>query len=371
MVNYKEKVEGCLYLSSFLETLAFYNGKWEFNYGNKIDTIKEGVIMNYFFINHYLMMGGLNLINFKNLNSSDDTILIIATAEAVLLGGGEKNYINSYLKYYPMLKEEKRISGNATLSSLEKIKKSKSIESIKYSSSLGGNGAAIRTGPIGLAFYKDLDKVCREALTASLVTHNYAMGFLGGIITALFTAYAVLNINPFEWSLKLIVLFKQNYFHELLKEKNITEDINDYFSYWEKYNEDRLSKMKFRNLPVFLNPAYKIKDYTNYFSVPYLGSMKGYDKMGGSGLEAPIIAYDNFLLSAIPDKNMNIDIKNPKFNWDIFLYNNVFFFGDNDSISAIAGSWFGAYLGIDKFPLEKIKELEFFNEINKINKEFL
>jgi hypothetical protein len=97
MNTYKDKVKGCIYISSFLETLAFFNGKWEFNYGNKIDTIKEGVLMNYFFVNHYYMLGGLNNINFKQLKSSDDTILIIATTEAIINGGGVKNYIEYFL----------------------------------------------------------------------------------------------------------------------------------------------------------------------------------------------------------------------------------------------------------------------------------
>ena len=47
-------------------------------------------------------------------------------------------------------------------------------------------------------YYKDYDKVCEEALIASLVTHNYPMGYLSGIISALFTAYAINNINPFK-----------------------------------------------------------------------------------------------------------------------------------------------------------------------------
>jgi len=92
--------------------------------------------------------------------------------------------------------------------------------------------------------------------------------------------------------------------------------------------------------------------------------------MGGSGLEGPLIAYDNLLLSAIPNEKMIIDIENPTFNWEVFLFNNVFFFGDNDSISAISASWYGAYLGIDKFPLEKIKELEFYNELKNIINKF-
>jgi len=377
-ISFKNKVEGSLLISSLLETLGYFNSKWEFNYGNKIDTIKEGVIMNYFFINHYQMMGKLENIDFKDLKSSDDTILIFATAEAVINGGGELNYINAYLKYYDLLKEESRQSGVVTLSSLEKIRMNKNIKTIEYSTSHGGNGCAIRTAPIGLKYYNDINKVCEEALVASLVTHNYPMGYLGGIVTALFTAYAVQDINPFKWSTKLLELHKQKFFHKIIKkysEEDVDKEINEYFLYWEKYNEGRLSKMKYRMLPIFLNPSYKVNDLTNYTNIQYLTKMKGYDKMGGSGLEAVIIAYDNLLLSAIPKKPnskqlVEIDVNNPEFDWETLLFNNVFFFGDNDSISAISGGWFGALNGIDNFPKDKFKELEFYAKLEKIIKDF-
>jgi ADP-ribosylarginine hydrolase len=367
-ILFKNKVEGCLYISSFLETFGYFNSKWEFNYGNKIDTINEGNIMNYFFIYHYTMLGGIEKIDITTLNSSDDTILLLATCEAVNNGGGEINYINSYLKYYELLKDNKRSSGNATLSSLEKIRLSKSIESIEYSTSHGGNGCAIRTAPIGLKYYEDYDKVCEEALIASLVTHNYPMGYLGGIISALFTAYAINNINPFEWSKNLIKLYKKNFFIKLISKyskKNVEIEINDYFIWWEKYNELRLSKMKYRNLPIFINPKNKFEDLLNYTPIKYHNKMRGYENMGITGLESVIIAYDNLLLSTIPDNKNNLNINNPEFNWYTLFFNNVFFFGDNDSIGAISGAWYGALLGIDKFPLDKIKELEFYQELKK------
>jgi len=369
-ILFKNKVEGCLYIASFLETFGYFNSKWEFNYGNKIDTINEGNIMNYFFIYHYTMLGGIDKIDITTLNSSDDTILLLATCEAVNNGGGEINYINSYLKYYELLKENKRSSGNATLSSLEKIRLTKSIKSIEYSTSHGGNGCAIRTAPIGLKYYEDYDKVCEEALIASLVTHNYPLGYLGGIISALFTAYAINNINPFEWSKNLIKLYKKNFFIKLISKyskKNVEIEINDYFLWWEKYNELRLSKMKYRNLPIFINPKNKFEDLLNYTPIKYHNKMRGYENIGMTGLESVIIAYDNLLLSTIPDNknNLNIDINNPEFNWYTLFFNNVFFFGDNDSIGAISGAWYGALLGIDKFPLDKIKELEFYQELKK------
>ena len=369
-ISYKNKVEGCLYISSFLETFGFFNGKWEFNYGNKIDTIKDGHYMNYFFIHQYTMLGGMEQIDISKLNASDDTILMLATCEAVNNGGGESNYINSYLKYYEELKNEKRQSGNATLSSLEKIRLTKSITSIQYSSSHGGNGCAIRTAPIGLKYWNDYDKVCEEALIASLVTHNYPLGYLGGIVSALFTAYAINNINPFEWSENLIKLYKKNYFNKLISkysEQNVEKEINDYFLWWEKYNELRLSKMKYRNLPIFMNVNSKIPDLLQYTPTQYQTKMIGFNKFGGSGLEAVILAYDNLLLSAKPDNKVNplVDIINPEFDWYTLFFNNVFFFGDNDSIGAISGAWYGAYLGIDKFPLDKIKNLEFYQELKK------
>jgi len=377
-ISYKNKVEGCLYISSFLETYGFFNTRWEFNYGNKINTLTDGILINYYFINEFTMLGGIEQINITKLNSSDDTILMLATCEAVNDGGGETNYIKSYLKYYEELKKEKRQSGNATLSSLEKIRLTKSIKSIQYSTSHGGNGCAIRTAPIGLKYWNDYDKVCEEALIASLVTHNYPIGYLGGIVSALFTAYAVNNINPFEWSENLIKLHKENYFIKLISKyskQNVETEINEYFIYWDKYNELRLSKMKYRGLPIFINPIEKIKDLLQYTPVQYQNKRNGLEKIGGSGLEkiggsgleAVIIAYDNLLLSAKPDNkpNIRVDIINPEFDWYTLFFNNVFFFGDNDSIGAISGAWYGAYLGIDKFPLGKIKDLEFYKELKK------
>ena len=369
-ISYKNKVEGSLYISSFLETFGFFNTKWEFNYGSKIDTIKDGIIMNHIFIHDFTMLGGIELIDITKLNSSDDTILMLATCEAVNNGGGEVNYIKSYLKYYEELKKEKRQSGNATLSSLEKIRLTKSIKSIQYSTSHGGNGCAIRTAPIGLKYWNDYNKVCEEALIASLVTHNNPIGYLGGIVSALFTAYGVNNINPFKWSENLIKLHKENYFTKLVSkysEQNVEKEINEYFLYWDKYNESRLSKMKYRNLPIFINPNYKIIDLLKYTPIQYQTKMNGFDKMGGSGLESVILAYDNLLLSAKPDNKSNpqVNIINPEFDWYTLFFNNVFFFGDNDSIGAISGAWYGAFLGIDKFPLDKIKDLEFYKELKK------
>ena len=46
---------------------------------------------------------------------------------------------------------------------------------------------------IGLIYYKetDLEKLIENSIIASRVTHNYTLGFLGGLVTALFTSFAI------------------------------------------------------------------------------------------------------------------------------------------------------------------------------------
>ena len=382
MLSYKKKVEGCMLLSSLLETIGFNNGNWEFNYNVELDSIESAISMNYIICNHYMMLGGIENLNMKSFNSSDDTILMIATAKAVLDGGGEKNYIKYYLEYYNMLKEDIRITGNTTLTSLEILRLNKRMKAISYNPKSGGNGCAIRTAPIGLKHYNDVNTLAMEALIASLATHNYPLGYLGGIVSALFTSFAIKNINPFKWVEILLNMNSDQFFINLIKKyyetigglpdnyPEIYSKINEYFIYWQQYKDYRADKMKFRNLPIFVNYIEKIKHVAVFNSRDF--KKGGWEHLGGSGLDSVIIAYDNLLLSVIPDNNMNVDTeaKVIKFDWRIFLYNNIFFFGDSDSVSAISGSWFGAYCGLDSFPMKQIETLEFYSEIKKIIDKF-
>ena len=48
-----------------------------------------------------------------------------------------------------------------------------------------GNGAAMRSGPIGAYFYEDVEEVINQAILASEVTHAHLEGIAGGIAVAL------------------------------------------------------------------------------------------------------------------------------------------------------------------------------------------
>ena len=67
-------------------------------------------------LNHFIILGGSYNINIKDWHSSDDTILILATAHALLLNDSiENKYIKKYIESYDILNDENRLSGMNTL----------------------------------------------------------------------------------------------------------------------------------------------------------------------------------------------------------------------------------------------------------------
>lgn len=378
--HYIERVKSSLLLGSYLETIAFRNGDWEFNYFKNVDSLDNGLAFNYRFLYEYFLTGDKQ--NFNNtkleFSSSDDTIVLIATLEAILNGGGEENYKKSYLKYLPLLEQDKRISGYSTLDSLKKHKYNTNKNYvIEQDIRMGGNGPSTRTTPIGLIYFKNLDKVIEEAFLASRITHNYYLGYLGGIISALFGAFCQLDINPYDWSKKLLEQ-QENIIRIINKyDKSNNHGINKYFIAWKKYNTERLSKMEFRKLPIFMDPKMRFKHLLDICDIENTNNKllaeQGYVYFGASGLLAPMFAYDILLLS---NNTFEIDtyqvlLDSQDFQFSSIIFQTVFNFGDNDSISAIVGAWYGAYFMNIKGLNLPLNKLEFYNEIitltNKIN----
>ena len=231
MVEINEKIEASLMIASYLETIGFKNTEWEFNYKYTVNTSSLYLKIWTYLLHHYMILGGSN-IDITGWDASDDTILILATAKACSYGGSEEKYKEQYLYYLDILKDKKRVPGVTTIESLSFLKYNDSSK-LKINSNMGGNGAAMRTGPIGLYWYKDIEKVIEESLIASRLTHNYYIGFLGGMVTALFTAFAMNNIKPWEWCDKLIELYK----NKIIQKYYSSEELDDYIRYWEKYRK--------------------------------------------------------------------------------------------------------------------------------------
>jgi len=341
-----DKVEASLMLASYFETIGFNNGQWEFNYGHDINDFQSYTAMSNTLLNHFIIQGGPTNLNIKKWDSSDDTILIIATMKAVINGGGKINYINEYVNVLDLLKNNKRYSGITTLHSIRMLQQKINIP---ISSKMGGNGAAMRTGPIGLKYFNNIEKVISESITASILTHNYYVGFLGGMITALFTAFAINNINKYEWLNKLLELYENKIIHKYYPKTHDVNDLDNFMSYWKKYKEERIDNYDYNNENIqYFNDRHKflINFYTNT-DIKY-EKHNYWDKIASSGLDVCIFAYDCLLITNNLYSFMTLVCIHP---------------GDNDTTGAIGGTWYGALNGYAEFDINKLKDLEFYKEI--------
>jgi ADP-ribosylarginine hydrolase len=381
MIKITEKIEASLMIASYLETIGFKNAHWEFNLNLPINNKSSFMRVWTLLLHNYMILGGSN-IDITGWNASDDTILILATALGSVEGGGEELYKKYYLEYLEKLSEDKRVPGVNTIKTLKLVKQGKIITTLPINSSMGGNGAAMRTGPIGLLWYKNIERVIEESLIASKLTHNYYIGFLGGMVTAVFTAFAMNNIEPWKWCDELIKLYNDGIIHKyyLADGKHKIEDLNIYMGYWKKYKETRISKLIYKNT----STNFIYADERTYFLLGFttdsiirkqleqgtnfsdLENIK-WDGIGGSGLDSCIYAYDCLLSSMNTPGSVKLDFNNITYSWDSFVALVAIHPGDNDTTAAIGGTWYGALLGYHMIDKNRMEELEFYKELKKVS----
>ena len=380
MVNKNEKIEAGIMLASYLDTIGFKNSQWEFNYMKSMKNISEAIFANFTIVHHYMSLGGFNNLDIKNWRASDDTLLIMATIKALNDGATEINFIKRYIEIYDELLKEERVTGGCTLKSIDFLKKvtrsekkNSYLEMIQYDKNMGGNGAAIRTGPIGVYFANDFDKLIDTSIMASRLTHNIPIGYLGGFISALFTSYAFNNIQPWLWIDKLLDLVKSNKIYNYIHSTDIgnkdDNEIQKYFFKWYQYKETRFNDLiNFRGKSQFIFPNERFNALSEYVS-KYKQEEPKFN-FGASGLDSVIFAYDSLLMSITPNERFAIDFDNPKYNAESFLFFSTLHCGDSDSTGAIAGYWYGTLLGYNGFDQNKMKKLEFYNQLKKLSDNF-
>ena len=216
----------------------------------------------------------------------------------------------------------------------------------------------MRTAYIGLKYYKEsqLDKLIEESITSSRLTHNHTLGFLGGLVTAYFCSLAIRKINPFKWSNMLIDIIPN--IDKYMKSTDIYKEYNDdkdkFWSLWYKFNEEKLNHYEFKS-EEFLFGADRYNSLVEY-EPAITKEHFDFSKFGASGIGAVLFAYDALLMS--------YNFKTKNFNFNNLVYFSTLHFGDNDSTGIIAGNWYGAYLGFEKFDKNKINMLEFKSKLN-------
>ena len=352
----KDKYIACMILHAVGDTVGFKNSEWEFKQGGLEKTLEK--------LYEFIDLGGINNISFDKWGVSDDTIMHIKTAQSILhdynsinsLGKIFKdNFIDAYNQFYEE-GLEKRYPGESTLKSIEKLESGQNWDSIPYNIKSGGSGASMRTLCIGLALFgeENRDKLIQVSIESSRITNNSAVGYLGGLTSALFTALAIEGVIINDWPFILLELFNSGRITKYIKTmgRDIEEYERDHHVFvgkWHRYVEDKFDD----NRKVIIrksnrNLVYRSSYYLETFAFEEKVEGVLYHKttfIGSGGDDSVIISYDCLIDAGK--------------NWEKLVIYSMLHMGDTDTTGAIAGGLYGALYGQPSVPSNFTEHLEY------------
>ncbi|KAL7857390.1 hypothetical protein SRHO_G00162890 [Serrasalmus rhombeus] len=294
-------------------------------------------------------LGGLKniIVKLPDWLVSDDTVLHLATAEALATGKeGEELLQEVAFHYVKGMKDMKgRAPGGCTIAAASKLKPgTEGGYRIPYNPRSGGCGAAMRAMCIGLRYPRpeQLSSLVAVAVETGRMTHPHPTGFLGAVASALFTAYAVQRRPIATWGLGLVkeaCPVAKEFVKTAGYAVEETERDWGYFTQkWEWYLELRgLSSGTGQVVwPDPYGPAERDKAYKSF-------SWSGWG--GSSGHDAPMIALDALLGAGS--------------NWEELMNRVAFHGGDSDSTAVIACCCWGLLYGTEGVPPGNYNYLEY------------
>ncbi|KAL4231315.1 hypothetical protein ACF0H5_008895 [Mactra antiquata] len=320
------------------DALGYKNGDWEF--------CLQGDVIH----KELRRMGGVGKINVKDWIVSDDTVMHLATAEALI----ENKHCTDKEKLYCLLaryyKEcmndmDNRAPGNTSSSMCAKLQPERAEGyQMPFNPTGRGCGAAMRAMCIGLRYPKlrDIEDLIEVSIESGRMTHHHPTGYLGALATALFASYAVQDKPLKEWGAGLIDTLK----HAKRYITNRGIDVKENIAEWGYFETKWSSYLRLRNISDGINDPYFPADFDRVEKRDQFYSMMSFDDWGGSsGHDAPMIAYDALLAS--------------NDNWEELCDRAMFHGGDCDSTGSIAGCLYGILYGIKGVPKPNYKHLEY------------
>ena len=361
----RERFEASMVLAGVGDALGYKNGSWEFcRSGERIHAEAE-------------RLGGVGSIRVdkKDWMVSDDTVMHIATAEALLT-----KWADDYEALFTALAQQYkecmhdmagRAPGLTCSSSAHMLKPNvKRGYVIPFDPRGGGCGAAMRAAPIGLYFSKpeQIEELVKVAVESGRMTHNHPTGYLGSLAVALFVSYSVQKKPLREWGAGLMeTLDKAKEYvmeNSPARDKEAHREAWSYFEqHWRKYLTTR-GLLDGQSDPVFTDhntESVKARD-AFYKSLSFSGTG------GASGHDAPMIAYEALLNVYKPIDPPMGDVEVKERQWFELCERSMLHGGDSDSTGIIAAACWGAMEGYAGVPKGHYKELEYRDRLKKLAK---
>ena len=346
------------------DALGYKNGAWEVcRSGERIH--KEAKAL-----------GGIEAIevNAKDWIVSDDTVMHIATAEALLTEWKDREELFSALakKYKDCMHDMAgRAPGLTCTASTHLLRPHiKQGYLIPFNPRGGGCGAAMRAAPIGLYFWRpeQIDELVAVAVESGRMTHNHPTGYLGSLAVALFVSYAVQRKALREWGAGLMDTLKKakDYITGNSSEGDKKQHMKCW-SYFEEHWKDYLALRQLENGksdPVFDDHStHSVAERDAFYkNLSYSGTA------GASGHDAPMIAYEALLNTWKPTEAEVAGRDEKQRQWVELCSHSMLHGGDSDSTGIIAAACWGALEGYAGVPENHYKKLEYRNRLENLGK---
>lgn len=367
----EERYVACMILAALGDTIGFKNGEWEFYidpYGSESSSPDEKFKIrhgHYSLIDEFIKHGGYSRIDFTGWDVSDDTILHMAVAQSFIRDYKSEDELISFMisklvSTYPSQKlsrnKHDRLFGIGTLNKLGKLKNNENWKDFVFSAGDGGSGGAMRTMCIGLVYHKheQLKQLIRMSMINGLLTHTSPMGFLGSVVSALFTSYAIQQIDIEKWIPYLLALFESKIILDILQslplnkndDNNRVEAYNDYVDRVKIYYNNFIADKKFKYLSKYL--SYRYSKFLELITPSY----NKHKWLGSTGIDSVLFSYET--------------LRRAGDNYEKLIYYAMLHNGDSDTVGTISSAWYGALYGFKDIPPRFLKDLEFRNILSSI-----